>query len=77
MTKEELFKEWIIFEDYEKEFYKDLNKWFNAELKRNAAELQKGLKDKETRKEFTKVIWRLIKGESMESIEEDYMEKND
>lgn len=81
MTREEFWIRWgdlgCLSDDYEKEFYTDLDKWFDAELKRNTVEMQKGLKDKTIRKQFIRLLWRFLKGESIESLEEEFGGEND
>ncbi|MCK4819067.1 hypothetical protein KA005_25055 [bacterium] len=82
MTREQLYNIWVK-KAYDsrgidrESFFKDIDKWFDDETERVATEFQKSLKDRSIRKEFIKVMWRLIKGESIKSIEKDYGGEND
>ncbi len=82
MTREELYQAWII-QEYDTRgidrevFFDDLDKWYDSELKRNTAEMQEGLKDKTIRKQFIRLVWRFLKGESVESLEEEFGGEHD
>lgn len=77
MTKDELYSKYNGELHDESEFFEDLDKWFNSELKRNTAEMQKGLKDKMIRNQFIKLMFKLIKGQSIESLEEEFGGEHD
>lgn len=77
MTKEELYNKYNGELHDESEFFEDLSKWFDYKLKSNTVEMQKALKDKTIRKQFIRLMWRLIKGESLENLEKEFRGKHD
>ncbi len=86
MTREELWKLWFPrmykgepaeAEKIKAQFFEDLSKWFDSELKSNTAEMQKAIKDKTIRRQFIRLIWKLLRGQSLESIEKEFEGEHD
>ena len=76
MTKEELWKTWADPSDWceymergysleqtQKDFYEDLENYFDTELRRNTNEMSKALKNKTIRSNFIYLVSRFLKGD--------------
>ena len=82
MTREQLYKIWIK-QEYDSKgidrnsFFKDLDNYFDSELIRNTEEMQRMLKDKTIYKQFIRLVFRFLKGESLKDLEKEFGDKND